>query len=187
MIKLLKDPGRVLSARHPARMRGGVCLLLILSLVVFPGCWVKGTGTAAPLGFKRITPRMEAEMLHYIQMGCDQEYQYLDPEVAQWYSFIPGGGQFYTGETGKAVIYILSSPLLIPYFVSFKDAQNSVDYYNFRYTLLYCREKIMWMKKEFPLKSVADPKKSAKATPKNVRKSPRRLLPAKKKTRSSSR
>ena len=68
-------------------------------------------------------------MEQLIKVGCDKEYQYLDRDVASLYSLIPGGGQWYTGEKDKAWLYLLSSPLIVPYIVSFQDAQNSVDYY----------------------------------------------------------
>ena len=32
--------------------------------------------------------------------------------------------------------------LIIPYIASFRDAQNSVDYYNFRYTAHFCKTKL---------------------------------------------
>ena len=80
-------------------------------------------------------------MERLIEKGCDQEYQYFDRDIAMLYSVIPGGGQWYTGETRKAWIYLLSFPLIIPYVVSFQDAQNSVDYYNFRYTAHFCKTK----------------------------------------------
>ena len=57
------------------------------------------------------------------------------------YSVIPGGGQWYTGETRKAWIYLMSFPLIVPYIISFQDAQNSVDYYNFRYTAHFSKTK----------------------------------------------
>ena len=83
---------------------------------------------------------MEMEML--IKAGCDQEYEYFDRDIAMLYSLIPGGGQWYTGETRKAWIYLMSFPLIVPYIVSFQDAQNSVDYYNFRYTAHFCKSKL---------------------------------------------
>jgi hypothetical protein len=99
------------------------------------------TGRDQSMGFKQITPALQNEMSSYIKKGCDREYRYFDPEIAQVYSIIPGGAQFYMGETKKGWMYALSSPLIIPYIISFQDAQNSVDYYNFRYTLKYCRDK----------------------------------------------
>ena len=104
------------------------------------GCWLKG-GRGSPLQFKQITPRMEQEMEQLIKAGCDKEYQYFDRDIAFLYSVIPGGGQWYTGEKDKAWLYLLSSPLIVPYIVSFQDAQNSVDYYNFKYTAKFCKSK----------------------------------------------
>ena len=119
-------------------------LLKIIGIVgmvfLFSGCGVKGGGHS-PLLFKRITPEMEAEMEELIQKGCTKEYEYFDRDIAMLYSLIPGGGQWYTGETRKAWIYLMSFPLIVPYIVSFQDAQNSVDYYNFRYTAHFCKTK----------------------------------------------
>ena len=84
---------------------------------------------------------MEQEMEQLIKAGCDKEYQYFDRDIAFLYSVIPGGGQWYTGEKNKAWLYLLSSPLIVPYIVSFQDAQNSVDYYNFKYTAKFCKSK----------------------------------------------
>jgi len=81
-------------------------------------------------------------MKKLIQEGCDREYEYFDRDIALLYSLIPGGGQWYTGETRKAWIYLMSFPLIVPYIVSFQDAQNSVDYYNFRYTAHFCKSKL---------------------------------------------
>lgn len=117
------------------RFIGIVGILFFLS-----GCWLKGGG-GSPMGFKRITPKMEKEMEQLIEAGCDKEYQYFDRDIAFLYSMIPGGGQWYTGEKDKAWIYLLSSPLIVPYIVSFQDAQNSVDYYNFKYTAKFCKTK----------------------------------------------
>lgn len=113
-----------------------ICILVSLS-----GCWLKG-GTGSGLKFKRITPRMEKQMEYVIRKGCKKEYKYLDRDIAVMYSLLPGGGQFYTGETKKGFLYLLSFPLVVPYFISFIDAQNSVDYYNFRYTLYFCKRKL---------------------------------------------
>jgi hypothetical protein len=114
----------------------------IAGMVFFlSACGIKGGGKS-PLVFKRITPAMEMEMEGLIQAGCDQEYEYFDRDVALLYSLLPGGGQWYTGETRKAWIYLMSFPLVIPYIVSFQDAQNSVDYYNFRYTAHFCKNKL---------------------------------------------
>ena len=109
-------------------------------LFFLSGCWLKGGG-GSPLQFKQITPRMEQEMEQLIKAGCDKEYQYFDRDIAFLYSVIPGGGQWYTGEKDKAWLYLLSSPLIVPYIVSFQDAQNSVDYYNFKYTAKFCKSK----------------------------------------------
>ena len=81
-------------------------------------------------------------MTYLLSKGCDQEYHYLDPDVAMMYSFIPGGGQFYTGEAKKGILYLVSAPFILPYLTSFKDAQNSVDYYNFKYTIKFCTQKL---------------------------------------------
>ena len=103
-------------------------------------CGIKGGGRS-PLMFKHVTPAMETEMEQLIENGCDKEYQYYDRDIAMLYSLIPGGGQWYTGETRKAWIYLMSFPLIVPYIISFQDAQNSVDYYNFRYTAHFCKTK----------------------------------------------
>jgi hypothetical protein len=123
------------------------------------GCWAKGGG-GSPMKFKRITPTMEKEMESLIEAGCDREYQYFKRDVAFLYSMIPGGGQWYTGEKDKAWFYLLSSPLIIPYIVSFQDAQNSVDYYNFKYTTKFCKSKFRVAKK------MVDPKSDKKSTKK---------------------
>ena len=132
------------------RLIGIVGILIFLS-----GCWLKG-GRGSPMGFKRITPSMEREMEQLIHAGCDKEYQYYDREVAFLYSIIPGGGQWYTGEQEKAWLYLLSSPLIVPYIVSFEDAQNSVDYYNFRYTARFCKSKYKVAKKVRELKAYSN-------------------------------
>lgn len=116
-------------------------ILLILFSVPLSGCWVKGTGDTG-MAFKRITPKMEKQMEYLLKKGCNEEYQYLDPDIAMLYSFLPGGGQFYTGEKKKGIMYLMSSPFIVPYLVSFKDAQNSVDYYNFKYTIKFCAKKL---------------------------------------------
>ena len=103
-------------------------------------CGIKGGGRS-PLMFKHVTPAMETEMERLIESGCDKEYEYFDRDIAMLYSVIPGGGQWYTGETRKAWIYLMSFPLIVPYIISFQDAQNSVDYYNFRYTAHFCKAK----------------------------------------------
>jgi len=94
------------------------------------------------MAFKRITPKMERQMEYLLINGCNEEYQYLDPDIAMLYSLLPGGGQFYTGEKKKGILYLLSSPFIFPYLTSFKDAQNSVDYYNFKYTIKFCAQKL---------------------------------------------
>ena len=94
------------------------------------------------MALKRITPKMEKQMAFLLDKGCDEEYQYLDPDMAMLYSFLPGGGQFYAGEQKKGIFYLISSPLIFPYLASFKDAQNSVDYYNFKYTIKFCAKKL---------------------------------------------
>ena len=121
------------------RIRIGV--LFILFLVSLSGCWLKGTGNSG-MAFKRITPKMEKQMEYLLGKGCNEEYQYLDPAIAMLYSFLPGGGQFYTGEKKKGILYLVSSPFIFPYLTSFKDAQNSVDYYNFKYTIKFCAQKL---------------------------------------------
>ena len=82
------------------------------------------------MAYKRITPKMEKQMTYLLNKGCSEEQYYLDPSIAMLYSLIPGGGQFYVGERKKGILYLLSAPLIFPYLTSFKDAQNSVDYYN---------------------------------------------------------
>ena len=119
----------------------------IAGMVFFlSACGIKGGGKS-PLKFKRITPAMETEMEKLIQKGCNQEYEYFDRDIAMLYSLIPGGGQWYTGETRKAWIYLVTFPLVIPYIASFQDAQNSVDYYNFRYTEHFCKNKLKMTEK----------------------------------------
>ena len=90
---------------------------------------------------------MEKQMEYLLIKGCNEEYQYLDPDIAMLYSLLPGGGQFYVGERQKGILYFMSSPLILPYFTSFKDAQNSVDYYNFKYTIKFCAQKLGLLKK----------------------------------------
>ena len=99
------------------------------------------------MAFKRITPKMEKQMAYLLDKGCNEEYQYLDPDMAMLYSFLPGGGQFYAGEKKKGVLYLLSAPFIFPYLASFKDAQNSVDYYNFKYTIKFCAQKLGFVKR----------------------------------------
>ena len=121
------------------RIRIGISLILFS--VSLSGCWLKGTGNSE-MAFKRITPRMEKQMTYLIKKGCNEEYQYLDPDIAMLYSFLPGGGQFYAGEKKKGILYLFSAPFILPYLTSFKDAQNSVDYYNFKYTIKFCAQKL---------------------------------------------
>ena len=119
----------------------GVFLRMALSmaLLISLSACMAGQGKN-PMRFKQITPELEDKMSFYIEKGCDREYRYFDPQIAQLYSIIPGGGQFYIGENRKGWMYALSFPLIIPYIISFQDAQNSVDYYNLKYTLKQCRE-----------------------------------------------
>jgi len=140
----------------------GLMKIIGMAGVVFflSACGIKGGGKS-PLRFKQITPAMELEMETLIRAGCDKEYEYFDRDIAMLYSVIPGGGQWYTGETRKAWIYLMSFPLIVPYIISFQDAQNSVDYYNFRYTAHFCKTKLQATQKlqgkdylrEFPAKS----------------------------------
>jgi len=140
----------------------GLMKIIGMAGVVFflSACGIKGGGKS-PLRFKQITPAMELEMESLIRAGCDKEYEYFDRDIAMLYSVIPGGGQWYTGETRKAWIYLMSFPLIVPYIISFQDAQNSVDYYNFRYTAHFCKTKLQATQKlqgkdylrEFPAKS----------------------------------
>jgi hypothetical protein len=132
---------------------------VVVALFFLSGCSGK-SGSGSPMKFKRITPSMEKEMESLIEAGCDREYQYFERDVAFLYSMIPGGGQWYTGEKDKAWFYLLSAPLIIPYIVSFQDAQNSVDYYNFKYTAKFCRSKFRVAKKR------VDPRSAKKSTEK---------------------
>jgi hypothetical protein len=123
-------------------MPGLIKFILVVGIVFFlSACGIKGGGNS-PLRFKQITPAMEMEMEALIQEGCNKEYEFFDRDIAMLYSLIPGGGQWYTGETRKAWLYLMSFPLIVPYIVSFQDAQNSVDYYNFRYTAHFCKTKL---------------------------------------------
>lgn len=121
-----------------------ICGLLVL---LMSGCAGRNSRPGEGLGFKRVTPEMAAQMERLMDLGCEHEFEYFDRDVALLYSVIPGGGQFYTGETRKGFMYLLSSPLIIPYIVAFQDAQSSVDYYNFKYTLHYCRKLLKMTKK----------------------------------------
>jgi len=40
--------------------------------------------------------------------------------------------------------------LIFPYLASFKDAQNSVDYYNFKYTIKFCAQKLGFVRRVKP-------------------------------------
>ena len=141
-------------------MPGLIKIIWIVGMVFFlSACGIKGGGKS-PLHFKRITPAMESEMEELISEGCNQEHEYFDRDIAMLYSLIPGGGQWYTGETRKAWIYLVSFPLIVPYIVSFQDAQNSVDYYNFKYTAKFCRSKFKVAKKR------VDPRSAKKSTEK---------------------
>ena len=123
-------------------MPGLIKFILVVGMVFFlSACGIKGGGKS-PLRFKQITPAMGMEMEALIEEGCDKEYEFFDRDIAMLYSLIPGGGQWYTGETRKAWLYLMSFPLIVPYIVSFQDAQNSVDYYNFRYTAHFCKTKL---------------------------------------------
>ena len=128
-------------------MRIIISISLILFTVSLSGCWLKGTGGSG-MAHKRVTPKMEKQMTYLLNKGCSEEKYYLDPGIAMLYSLIPGGGQFYVGEKKKGILYLLSSPFIFPYLTSFKDAQNSVDYYNFRYTIKFCAEKLGLLRKK---------------------------------------
>ena len=141
-------------------MPGLIKFILVVGMVFFlSACGIKGGGKS-PLRFKQITPAMEMEMEALIEEGCDKEYEFFDRDIAMLYSLIPGGGQWYTGETRKAWLYLMSFPLIVPYIVSFQDAQNSVDYYNFKYTTKFCKSKFRVAKK------MVDPKSAKKSTKK---------------------
>ena len=95
-------------------MLGLIKIIWVVGMVFFlSACGIKGGGKS-PLLFKRITPAMESEMEELISEGCNQEYEYFDRDIARLYSLIPGGGQWYTGETRKAWVYLVSFPLIIP-------------------------------------------------------------------------
>jgi hypothetical protein len=71
-------PGSVkLFSEITSRIQTGI--LLIFFLVPLSGCWVKGTGDVG-VAFKGITPKMERQMEYLLKRGCDEEYQYLDPD-----------------------------------------------------------------------------------------------------------
>ncbi len=92
--------------------------------------------------YKEVSPAMEHEMEALLQKGCKKERKLYDNDAAYLYSLIPGGGQLYTGETKKAFWYMAGSFLIIPYFISFEDAQKTVNYLNFQHTIDYCKEKL---------------------------------------------
>ncbi len=132
-------------------MRQLAALILCgLILFVLPGCMTKSKKSRSGLGFKRVTPEMAVQMERLMELGCDEEFEYFDRDIAMLYSVFPGGGQFYLGETRKAFMYMLSSPFILPYIVSFQDAQNSVDYYNFKYTIHFCKKLLKVTKKAKP-------------------------------------
>ena len=103
------------------------------------GFWAE---LAEGMRFKKITPRMEVQIEEISAQGCVPEYELLDRETAYMYSLIPGGGQIYAGEPKKAFIYALSSILIVPYFLSFEDAQSSVDYLNIQHSIDFCKKKL---------------------------------------------
>jgi len=111
-------------------LRIKISILLIFLSFFLSGCWLKGAGNSE-MSLKRITPKMEKQMSYLLDKGCNEEYQYLDPDIAMLYSFLPGGGQFYAGEQKKGILYLLSSPLIFPY-----------HYYNFKYTIKFCAQKL---------------------------------------------
>ena len=98
--------------------------------------------------FKKISPAMEVELDDLMGKGCVPNYQILEKDTAYMYSLIPGGGQIYTGESKKALMYMVGSFLIIPYLVAFDDAQSSVDYINAKYAIDYCREKVRLVKQK---------------------------------------
>jgi hypothetical protein len=150
-------------------MLGLIKIIGIASMFFFlSACGIKGGGHS-PLVFKRITPAMELEMEKLIAEGCDQEYEYYDRDLAMLYSLIPGGGQWYTGETRKAWIYLVSFPLVVPYIASFQDAQNSVDYFNFRYTAHFCKNKLKMAQKKQGLENSQKKNIASKTRKKKVR------------------
>ena len=114
---------------------------IILSLVL-TGCGTSGGTAKSNLRFKQITPEMDVRMANLRKQGCTGGTPVLDKDAARLYSLIPGGGQFYTGEKEKGIYYVLGSVLVIPYFVAFQDAQNSVDFYNFQHDIDYCTKRL---------------------------------------------
>tara|TARA_B100001123_G_C14949091_1_gene882914 strand:- start:47 stop:532 length:486 start_codon:yes stop_codon:yes gene_type:complete len=129
-----------------------ICFLIVFSL--FSGCagrgkqvtWAKVEKkwrdiTPDPR-YKQVSPEMEHEMEILMQKGCKKERKLYDSDTAYLYSLIPGGGQLYTGEIKKAMWYIAGSFLIIPYFISFEDAQRTVSFRNFQHTIDYCKERL---------------------------------------------
>ena len=102
----------------------------------------KGSFWMGKMGFKKVTPDMEVQVEELMSQGCLPEYKMLENETAYLYSLIPGAGQLYTGEPKKALMYALGSVLIVPYLISFEDAQSSVDYINIKYSIDYCKEKL---------------------------------------------
>lgn len=129
-----------------------ICFLIAFSL--FSGCAGRGKQVTwkkvekkwkeikPDPKYKEVSPAMELEMEALLQKGCNKERKLYDNDAAYLYSLIPGGGQLYTGETKKALWYMAGSFLIIPYFISFEDAQKTVDYRNFQHTINYCKEKL---------------------------------------------
>lgn len=129
-------------------------LCLSIAVLLFSGCagrgkkidWVKvekkWDEVKPDPKYKEVSPKMEKEMEALMQKGCKKERKLYDNEAAYLYSLIPGGGQLYTGETKKALWYMAGSFLIIPYLVSFEDAQRTVNYRNFIHTIRYCKEKL---------------------------------------------
>lgn len=97
---------------------------------------------------KKISPEMEVELEELMSKGCVPDYKILESDTAYLYSIIPGGGQIYTGETKKAFMYLLGSFLVVPYIVSFEDAQKSVDYQNAKYAIDFCNDKFRFRDKK---------------------------------------
>lgn len=115
--------------------------LLLLALMISPGC-----GTLKQIGpdwkNKHVTPIMEVQMNHFLDQGCDQEYEIYNKDLAFLYSVIPGGGHFYTGDYKRGFWFMFTSAFVLPYFASFEDAQRGVDYHNLKYTIDFCRQKL---------------------------------------------
>ena len=129
-------------------------LCLSITILLFSGCagrgekinWMKVEKkwrevTPNPK-YKEVSPTMEQEMEALMLKGCKKERKLYDNDAAYLYSLIPGGGQLYTGETKKALWYMAGSFLIVPYLISFEDAQRTVNYYNFQHTIDYCKEKL---------------------------------------------